>query len=91
MRPDIAGQSDHCRVILLQMLEVRLCQWLNKYGAGLHKAVGSASDCRSKGRKLKSYLSHVTFMDKHHEVISMVIFALLLIQEGQLSVTGNSM
>ena len=27
LRPDIADLSDHCPVILLQMLEVWLCQW----------------------------------------------------------------
>ena len=32
-----------------------------------------------------------TFIEIEHEVISMVIFLLLLIQEGLLSVTGESM
>ena len=27
LRPDIADLSDHCPVIPLQTLEVRLCQW----------------------------------------------------------------
>ena len=27
LRPDIADLSDHCPVISLQTLEVRLCQW----------------------------------------------------------------
>ena len=30
--PDIADLSDHCSVILLQMLEVWLCQWSSLIG-----------------------------------------------------------
>ena len=32
LRPDIADLSDHCPIILLQMLEVQLCQWPNFTG-----------------------------------------------------------
>ena len=41
------------------------------------------SDCRSR------VASHVTFVEFDHEIISMVILPLLLIQEGQLQVTGE--
>ena len=47
-------------------------------------------DCRSRGGKLESQLGQMTFMEIHHEIISMVILPILLIQEGQLSVTGES-
>ena len=35
--------------------------------------------------------NHITFMEIGHEIISTVIGPHLLIQEGQLSVTGESM
>ena len=47
--------------------------------ATLHGAVGSLSDCRSKGRKLKSQLGHVTFAEIDHEIISTVILHFPLI------------
>ena len=37
-----------------------------------------------------SQLSHITVVEIDHEIISTVILPLLLIQEGQLSVTGES-
>ena len=46
-----------------------------------------ASDFRSRGHKLESQLSHITFMETDQEIISRVIFPLRLIQEEQLSVT----
>ena len=45
------------------------------------------SDCRSRCCKLKSQLSHITFMKIDHEIMSTAIISLLLIQEGYLSVT----
>ena len=42
-------------------------------------------------RKFESKLSHKNFMQIAHEIISMVILPLLLIQEGQFSVNGESM
>ena len=58
---------------------------------GQHCAVGSTSDCRSSGHKLESHLGHihVTFLEIDHEIISMVIHLLKLIEEGQLSVNGK--
>ena len=49
------------------------------------------ADSRFKGRKFESQLSHITFMETDHEIISVVILPLQLIQEGQLSVTSKSM
>ena len=60
------------------------------YLARLHSAVGSISDCRSRGHKLESQLGHITFVEFDNEIISMVFLSLPLIQEGLLSVTGES-
>ena len=59
--------------------------------AGLHCAAGSASDCRSSGRKFESQLGYITFMEVDYGIISMVILPLLLSQKGQLSVTCKSL
>ena len=53
------------------------------------KLVESMSDCRSRGHKFESQLGHITFMAIDHEIISVVILHLQLIQKGQLSVTGE--
>ena len=45
----------------------------------------------SRGQKFESQLHHITFIEIDHEIIYAVILPLLLIQEGQLSVTGKSM
>ena len=59
--------------------------------AGLHRIVGSISDYRSRGRKFQFQLGQWVFTDLDNEIISMIIFHLLLIQEGQLSVTDENM
>ena len=56
--------------------------------ARLHIAVISESDCRSRVHKFESNLCLIIFVEINHKIISMVI-PLLLIQEGQLSVTGS--
>ena len=48
------------------------------------------SDCRSRGREFDLGLAH-TFMEIDREIIPMVIPILLLIQEGLLSDTSESM
>ena len=53
--------------------------------------IGSASDFTSRDRKFDYLLNNLTVVDIGHEIISMVIIPLLLIWEGQLSVTGESM
>ena len=50
----------------------------------------SISDCRSRGRKFKSKLGHITVMESDHEIISTVILPFAHIQEGQLIVTGEN-
>ena len=59
--------------------------------AGLHSAVGSESDCRSRNYEFESQLGHITFVEIDHEIIFVVILSLPLLQEGQLSVTDVSM
>ena len=44
-----------------------------------------------QGCGVKSQRSHITSMEVYHEFISMVLVHLLLFQEGQLSVTSESM
>ena len=56
--------------------------------ARLHSIVSSAYDCRSP--ELESQLGLIIFMEIEHEIISTAILTLLRIQEGQLSVTDES-
>ena len=59
--------------------------------AGLHSAVGGVSDCRTSS-KFESQLGHISFMEIDHEIISSHSPpSLLLIQERQLSGTGESL
>ena len=51
--------------------------------------MGSVSDYRSRSRKFESQLDHINFVGVDHDIISVVILPFLLIQEGQLSVTGK--
>ena len=54
-------------------------------------AVGGTSNCRSRGHRFESQLGHIIFVEICHEIISTVILSLPLIQEGQLSVSGERM
>ena len=58
--------------------------------AGLHSTVRSASDWRSWHREFESQPCHITFVEIAHKIISAAILPLPLIQEGQLSVTGEN-
>ena len=49
------------------------------------------STSMSMSHKFQSQLSHIGFVEFDHETISTVIFSLPLIEEGQLSITGESM
>ena len=66
---------------------------VSKYlGAGLGGAVGCASDWRPGGRGFDPRRGrHHSFMEIDHEIFSTVILSLPLIQEGQLSVSGERM
>ena len=70
------------RVLVTRGLQCTIC-------ARLHGAVGSASERRSRGRKFKSALDHTTFVETDHEIIPSVILPLPLIQERQVSGTGE--
>ena len=54
-------------------------------------AVGSESDCESRGRWFQPQSGHILSLRFGHEKNSMTILTLPLIQEGQLSVTGERM
>ena len=54
------------------------------------RAVGSVSACRSKGHEFEPQPSQITLVEVHHERISMALLYFSLIQEGQLSVTGEN-
>ena len=67
---------------------VVLIQHINK--VELSSIVYSASDFRSRGHEFEPQLDHITSIEIDHEMISMVILRLTLIQEWQLSVTGGN-
>ena len=59
---------------------------------GLGGAVGCASDWRPGGRGFNPRRGRQhSFVEIDHEIFSAVILSLLLIQEGQLSVSGKRM
>ena len=65
-------------------------------GGGRHRSVGSASNCRSRNRKFKSQLGNITFVETLSVEIGLAIIStanlhIRLIQEGELSVNGQSM
>ena len=63
-----------------------------RYLAGLGGAVGCASDWRPGGRGFDPRRGRQhSFVEIDHEIFSTVILSLPLIQEGQLSVSGERM
>ena len=62
------------------------------FKAGLGGAVGCASDWRPGGRGFDPRRGRQhSFVEIDHEILSTVILSLPLIQEGQLSVSGERM
>ena len=60
--------------------------------AGLGGSVGCASDWRPGGRGFDPHRGRQhSFVETDHEIFSTVILSLPLIQEGQLSVSGERM
>ena len=68
----------------------RIFFYTSKEG-GLPSAVGSESDCESRGRWFEPLLGHILSLRLGHEKNSTIILLLPLIQEGPLSVTGERM
>ena len=65
---------------------------INLYHASLGGTVGCASDWSPGGRGFHPHLGRQhSFMEIDHEIFSTVILSLLLIQDGQLSVSGKTM
>ena len=77
-----------CQIQTAAQIEFALGFLFYSTFAGLHSAVDSTSDCRSMGHKIESQLCYIT-LEIDHEIFSTVILRILLIQEGQLSVTGE--
>ena len=64
----------------------------NNFFAGLGGSVGCVSDWWSGGRGFEPCpIQQHSFVEIDHEIFSMVIFSLLLIQKGQLSISGKRM
>ena len=71
------------------MIYIALSQYLR---AGLGDSVGCASDWRPGGRGIDPRRGRQhSFVEIDHEIFSTVILSLPLIQEGQLSVSGERM
>ena len=56
-----------------------------------HHKTGMVAAWYADGRGLDPYVRQHSFKEFSHEIISTTILSLLLIQEGQLSVTGERM
>ena len=68
------------------------CIDIKEIWAGLGGSVGCMSDWRPEGRKFDLHQGRQhSFVDIDHEIISLVILSLRLIQKGQLSVSGERM
>ena len=68
------------------------CNLSTSDGAASMAQLDAPSDWRPGGRRFNPCrgLQH-SFVEIHHEIFSKVILSLLLIQEGQLSVSGERM
>ena len=58
---------------------------------GRGSSIGCASALYADGRWFDPHVRQHSFVEIGHKIISMAILSLLLIQEGQLSVTGERM
>ena len=81
---------------LMQRYRCSVCPLIAKdcrnYVAGLGGSVGCASDWRPGGRGFDPRRGRQqSFVEIDHEIFSTVILSLLLIQEGQMSVSGARM
>ena len=71
---------------------LRTCRYCTFDIAGLGCSVGCASDWRPGGRGFDPRRGRQhSFVEFDHEIFSTVILSLPLIQEGQLSVSGERM
>ena len=78
----------HCLVMLLCPNTKHKYGLLNSTGLG--GSVGCKSDPTSdQESQVQSQLGLATFMEINHEIFSMIILSLLLIQERQLSFSGQ--
>ena len=80
--------GEHCPELGYRRTSVCKFNW---YGAGPPSVVGSNSDCKSRGHWFEPRSCHILSLRFAHENISKTILTLPLIQEGQVSVTGERM
>ena len=59
-------------------------------GDRLYSTVRITSECRSRDCEFEPQLSHITFVEIVHEIISTSVLPLPLIKEGQLTFTEES-
>ena len=86
----ISMLSDVLAHFMLPQLWIKHC--FQQKSAGLSGSVGCASDWRPGGRGFDPHRGRQhSFMEIDHEIFSTVILSLPLIQEGQLSVSGERM
>ena len=68
-----------------------LAQLVYSFFAGCDISIGYASPWYADGRGFDPHVQQHSFVEIGHQIISTAILSLLLIQEGQLSVTGERM
>ena len=68
-----------------------LTLWTRPLWAGRGSSIGSVSTWHASGPEFDSHIRHILSWRLGHEKISTTILPLPLIQEEQLSVTGESM
>ena len=81
-------KMNHCKADKYWELSEKLM--INFISKPQNRSEVTVSLTTSQGSKFKSQSSHITSMAVYHEKISMAMFPLLLIQEGQLSLAGKS-
>ena len=75
----------------MEWIKLIICMMLDTGLAGRGSSVGCASAWYADGRGFDPYVRQHSFVEIGHKIISTAILSLPLIQEGQLSVTGERM
>ena len=83
----LSSYFDECQKNEIHLLYLHFFR--NIVGRG--SSVGCASAWYADGRRFDPQVRQHSFVDIDHEIISMAILSLPLIQEGQLSVSGERM
>ena len=75
---------------IMNVTDITLYQWLN-IQAGRGSSIGSVSAWHASGPEFDPHVRHILSWRLGHENISLAILPLPLIQNKQLSVTGERM